>query len=212
MGTRVAPTYANLFMSKLETDMLNSYQLKPKIWLRYIDDIFFIWEHGEEELTKWLEHLNNYHKTIKFTSEWSTEKINFLDTWVQKGQDRNKLYTNLHTKPTDTNSYLRYDSAHPPKCKESIPYSQFLRIKRICKEQTDFETNLEMKKTEFREKGYPTRNLDNAEKAIRELERSNLLKTNAKNKAPLENTVVLTTTYRQGEQYVPRTIKKNWDI
>ena len=139
-------------------------------------------------------------------------KNQFLGTWVQKGQDRNKLYTNLYTKPTDTNSYLRYDSAHPPKCKESIPYSQFLRIKRICKEQTDFETNLEMKKTEFREKGYPTRILNNAEKAIRELERSNLLKTNAKNKAPLENTVVLTTTYHQGEQYVPRTMKKNWDI
>ena len=43
MGTKVAPSYANLFMSNLEEKMLGSYDKQPTIWLRYIDNIFFIW-------------------------------------------------------------------------------------------------------------------------------------------------------------------------
>ena len=101
-----------------------------KVWFRYIDDIFFIWEHGENSLKEWYEHLNNYHKTIKFTLEWSRKTINFLDTTVKKDKN-NRLYTDLYTKPTDTNSYPRFDSAHPSKCKQSLPYSQFLRLRCI---------------------------------------------------------------------------------
>ena len=54
MGTKVAPSLANLFMEKLEKEMTQSYHLKPKVWYRYIDDIFYIWEHEEEELVKWI--------------------------------------------------------------------------------------------------------------------------------------------------------------
>ena len=79
MGTRVAPSYANLFMQQLEATLLANYTLKPKIWLRYIDDIFFIWEHGEKELKTWFNYLNNSHNTIKFTMEISKEMISFLD-------------------------------------------------------------------------------------------------------------------------------------
>ncbi len=40
MGTSVAPTWANLFMGKLETAALNSWRgTPPLLWLRYIDDI-----------------------------------------------------------------------------------------------------------------------------------------------------------------------------
>ena len=141
MGTRVAPSLANLFMNSLENKMIQSYDKKPKVWLRYIDDIFYIWEHGEDKLTKWLEHLNNFHKTIKFTNEWSHTKINFLDTTVKVNID-NELYTDLYVKPTDTNSYLNYNSAHPPNCKNSLPYSQFLRIKHICTEDSDYLRNI----------------------------------------------------------------------
>ena len=49
------------------------------IWWRYIDDIFFIWEHGGESLEKFLNKLNSFYPTIKFTAENSKETINFLD-------------------------------------------------------------------------------------------------------------------------------------
>ena len=45
MGTPMAPNYANIFMGKYEKDLINSYYetkgVKPLVWFRYIDDIFF---------------------------------------------------------------------------------------------------------------------------------------------------------------------------
>jgi len=38
MGTRMAPSYANLFMGKLETSFLQQQTIQPLCWLRYIDD------------------------------------------------------------------------------------------------------------------------------------------------------------------------------
>ena len=42
MGTRMAPSYANLFMAQLENELLANTSTKPLVWWRYIDDIFTI--------------------------------------------------------------------------------------------------------------------------------------------------------------------------
>ena len=66
-GTRMAPSYASLFMDRLENSLLDGYHKKPHTWLRYIDDIFMIWTEGEKELKVFLSYLNKAHDTIKFT-------------------------------------------------------------------------------------------------------------------------------------------------
>ena len=51
MGTRMAPSYANLFMRKFEQQAIDNSLLKPFIWWRFIDVIIFmIWTHVEEHL------------------------------------------------------------------------------------------------------------------------------------------------------------------
>ena len=42
IGTKLAPGYANQFLSISERDMLDHYPIKPSIWLRYAGDIFMI--------------------------------------------------------------------------------------------------------------------------------------------------------------------------
>ena len=74
------------------------------IWRRYIADTFFIWEHGEESLEKFLNKLNTFHPTIKFTAEYSKETINFLDVNVRLVEG--ELMTDLFVKPTDTHQFL----------------------------------------------------------------------------------------------------------
>ena len=64
MGTKFAPSYAVMFMGDFEENALANYELKPMVWWRYIDDIFLIWEHGEEELKKFINYLNTIHPTI----------------------------------------------------------------------------------------------------------------------------------------------------
>ena len=85
-----------------------------------------------DSLLEFINHLNTVHSTIKFTSDISPTEIAFLDLIIYIMG--NKLYTRLHTKPTDRHMYLNYNSEHPMSLKRSIPYSQFLRLKRIHSE------------------------------------------------------------------------------
>ena len=50
MGTTLAPNYDNLFMDRFERRALDNWNPKPLLWLRFIDDIFMIWPHGEDKL------------------------------------------------------------------------------------------------------------------------------------------------------------------
>ena len=122
MGTRVAPTYANIFMSDFEERLVYTYPKQPKLWVRFIDDIFFIWEHGQRELDDFIGYLNNIHATIKFTSETSLQKVNFLDIWAIK-KETGFMSTDLYTKPMDSNNYLHFFSAHPEHCKRGNFYA-----------------------------------------------------------------------------------------
>ena len=45
--------------------------------------MFMLWQRGEKELKKFLQYLNCYHSTIKFTAIYSHEEINFLDVSVR---------------------------------------------------------------------------------------------------------------------------------
>ena len=79
IGTTFAPLCSILFMAELEEEISREVELKAYLCWRYIDDIFFIWKHGEKKLKKFINLLNKKHPTIKFTAEWSKTQINFLD-------------------------------------------------------------------------------------------------------------------------------------
>ena len=67
MGTKMAPSYASSFMGKLEMDFLGSCDKQPLIWLRFLADIFMIWNDSEQDLHDFISKINNFHETIKFT-------------------------------------------------------------------------------------------------------------------------------------------------
>ena len=78
MGTKLAPSYANLFMTKFEQDHVYTYHLQPTLWKRFINDIFLIWPHWMDSLLEFIQHLNAVHPTIKSTSAISPSEIAFL--------------------------------------------------------------------------------------------------------------------------------------
>ena len=136
MGIKMAPAYANISMDAIEASFLSTTSLKPRIYYRYIDDIFLTWPHGNDSSTHLLEHANNIHQNIKFTHECSITTLPFLDVSVQIAQ--NEIFTTLHKKPTDSHSNLHYTSCQPVHIKNSIIYFQFHRYKRICTRNTNF--------------------------------------------------------------------------
>ncbi len=77
-----APNLANIFIHYCEQHILSNARnnWKPLIWRRFIDEIFMIWRHGEDEFKTFLEFYNQCFPTLKFTTERFLSNINFLDT------------------------------------------------------------------------------------------------------------------------------------
>ena len=154
MGTKCAPTYANIFMGKFEeTHIYPKIRDKTRIFLRYIDDLFFIWKGTENELNEFFKEINKVHQTIKFDYDYSKTEINFLDLTIYKDAT-GKLATKVYTKPTDRQAYLHRNSAHPSHLKKSIPYGQALRLRRICSDLNEFNEASKNLKSRLENRGY----------------------------------------------------------
>ena len=114
MGLPLSPIVANLYTEKFEKKALDSYPLKPKFWVRFVDDTSVNWPHGDNELKNFLKHLNNISNDIKFTME--TEENNcipFLDILLMIKED-GSIGHKVFRKKAHTNNYLHADSHHHP--------------------------------------------------------------------------------------------------
>ena len=80
MGSPLSPIVANIFMEEFETSALQHATHQPKLWHRYVDDTFIIWQHSKQQLDNFFQHLNNQHSNIKFTMETEDQgSLPFLD-------------------------------------------------------------------------------------------------------------------------------------
>ena len=70
------------------------------------------------------------HYLIKFDHKNSVHSITFLDTLVYNDKNR-QLQTTLHIRPTNSHNYLDYRSSHLKHLKDSLLYSQVIRLRRI---------------------------------------------------------------------------------
>ena len=73
MGTKLAPTCACLFMGQFEQEFLEQKWkgTKPRLFRRYIDDIFFLWDSDQEELELFMNKINSHNEYIKFTANYN---------------------------------------------------------------------------------------------------------------------------------------------
>ncbi|CAJ0949522.1 unnamed protein product [Ranitomeya imitator] len=164
MGSNVAPPYANAYMAHYEDTLIYTHELFRNhvlTWKRYIDDVFCIWKGDLDSLQTFFQFLKTAWPGLDFTMTHDFHQISFLDTLVNKDTNGN-LSTDLYSKPTDRNSLLHYDSFHPPNMKKSIPKSQLNRVTKIVSDPVSKDQRMSEMKSKFRERGYPSRILDNA--------------------------------------------------
>ena len=112
MGSSISPIVANLCMEVFEERALGCYNgVRPRLWLRYVDDTFVILE--KNETSRFLDHLTSQDPNIKFTQEQCTNNLlPFLDCLVKINSD-GSLSTSVYRKPTHTDQYLQFSSHLP---------------------------------------------------------------------------------------------------
>ena len=84
MGSPLGPILADIFMSMLETKVLNQHIEKLDFYCRYVDDIFILCD-NRTDINKLLKIFNDAHHLVKFTMESeSNQTLPFLDVLLVK--------------------------------------------------------------------------------------------------------------------------------
>lgn len=126
---------------------------------RFLDDILMIVENEKiTDMDDWLKNLLK-HRYLKFTYEHDCHSINFLDVTISL-DDHNNLCTTVFSKPMSRHLYLHANSNHPIHLKNSLFYSQGLRIIRICSNVDNCKHNLLCLYDKFKERGYNVNTLN----------------------------------------------------
>ena len=155
MGSCISPVVANIFMEYVERQALASFRKPPKIWIRYVDDIFCITNYSI--IDEFLQHINSISPNIQFTVEIEKDRsLPFLDVQITRNAN-NTLRTTIYQKPTHTNRYLQFDSHHPRHHKIAVAKSLFNRVDTHISNVTDKHIQRREIKEVLTLNGFPTK-------------------------------------------------------
>ena len=97
------------------------------------------------------------------------------------------MSTDIYNKPTDKYQYLSPQSCHPKHCSTSIPYSQALRIKRLCSNEQITKKWLGGLKCHLKKRGYNNASINHCFHKASGIDRKDLIQykeKNANNRVP----------------------------
>ena len=157
MGSPLGPTFANYYMGHLENKIFSNRELKPKIYVRYVDDIFLLVDRTDE--INILKTKFEQNSVLKFTFEMNTHsKIPFLDILINNSD--NSFKTIVYHKPTDHGQCLNYNSQCPEKYKKSVVINYLHRAYRISSTWSEFDTEIQHIKQVLINNNYPNSLVD----------------------------------------------------
>ena len=155
MGGPLGPSLANFFLAHLEkTKMFNNcpYTMHPKLYLRYIDDVFAVFD-SKQQHDDFFSYINCLHSNLEFTVELATHSLPFLDVDVAISNDNVNLC--IYRKKTNTNVLLNFGAITPFKWKESLIFGALHRALKICSSTSLFNQEVNKLCHIFHKNGYP---------------------------------------------------------
>lgn len=170
MGTAPAPPYANLVLGLFELIVvLPNLHPQVKLYCRYIDDAFgiIVNEHNQtvEEMSKiynnLLETMNQQHSKLKWTGEYSTTSLPFLDLNVIINNKTQKITTSTYIKKMNLHLFTPFSSCHPPATYKGIIIGEIIRYRYQCDEDSDFQSMVIKLKGYLQQRQYPLTFINN---------------------------------------------------
>lgn len=150
MGNPLSPLIAEFFMSAFEMK-LKSEGVLPRVWYRYVDDVFAIV--NKNDVQKILDILNARFDTIKFTHEIECDgKLSFLDIEIQRVGTSFEF--GVYHKPTTTKRTITSDSHCPIQHKMSAYHCMIHRLCRLPLSIRSYKNEYEFIKETARVNGY----------------------------------------------------------
>jgi len=131
---------------------MNDFHIKPLLYFRYLDDIFFLWPGDQASLKQYEHFLNNLLPNIEINLNYSSKEINFLDITIYIHS--NKLHTKVYFKKTDTHQLLHKESFHPQHIFKAIIKSQLIRFKRLSSTKQDYDNTCNILFSVLKTRGY----------------------------------------------------------
>ncbi|XP_069612061.1 uncharacterized protein [Ranitomeya imitator] len=113
-----------------------------------------------DECCQFIDFLNTNIHNIFLTHSMSSSTVTFLD--LQDILENGSIVTKLFRKPTATNSLLDYRSFHPVHTRMGVPTGQFLRVRRNCTDDSDFQREARELTTRFKNRHYPRGSISRA--------------------------------------------------
>ena len=132
--------------------LCNDPEAFPKLYLRYINDIFAIFDNNQS-CTKFLEKLNTQHPNIKFTLEQAKNTIPFVDVEIKINFDKFDIWT--WRKPCNTGLLLHFNAFCPKVWKKGLILCLLNRAKITCSMDYLFQKEVAYLKNLFYNTGYP---------------------------------------------------------
>src|SRR5436190_8298902 len=128
MGNPLSCFLANIFMSNFEMKAKNTLSYFPRLWIRYVDDVFAIFDKNQD-LFKFVSELNSYYPSIRFTFEVEqNNSLPFLDILVTKQNNSGKIEFDIYRKPTSNDRFIPRESYHHPSQKRAVFHSLIHRL------------------------------------------------------------------------------------
>ena len=140
MGSCLGPTFSAFYMGNLEETIFNDNpNLKPKIYARYVDDIFLLIDNEQQLLN--IRHQFQANSVLKFTYELNNNnKLPFLDIMVNNSD--NSFKTTVYRKETNIGTCLDARSECVDRYKKSVITSYLNRAYKVCKNWNDFHNEI----------------------------------------------------------------------
>ena len=165
MGTPCMPPVANIHMAHwVEAPVRARSAYWPRIFRRFIDDGFFVWERDAASLDAFLAALNTALPGIRLTWHTSTDSIAFMDLVISKGPSLNgasvSLQVSTFQKAHNKYLYVPRGSFHRPHMFTAFVRGELIRYAVTNTHSSGFDRMKALFRERLLDRGYSDASLD----------------------------------------------------